>query len=111
MIGKAKPQPPPNPRPPNSASQFAHGNWANVASRFGLAVFYHWGRAVGDDASVPITATYNQPSTWMTATLQQALCPAELVNNIRTVFQPRALSTERHELTLSNQCVSVYVRG
>lgn len=56
---------------------------------FGLAVFYHWGRAVGDDASVPITATYNQPSTWMTATLQHALCPAELVNKTYVPFLSR----------------------
>jgi len=56
---------------------------------FGLAVFYHWGRAVGDDYAVPITATYNQPRTWMTATLQQALCPAELVNKTYVPFFSR----------------------
>lgn len=55
---------------------------------FGLAVFYHWNRAVGDDAALPSTAAYNQPSTWITATLQHALCPAELVNKTYLPFLP-----------------------
>ncbi|MBV7330099.1 DNRLRE domain-containing protein [Chloroflexi bacterium TSY] len=45
---------------------------------FGIAVYHHWMQAVGDDYGWPTNMFYDQPVTWVDATLAGRDCPRRI---------------------------------
>jgi uncharacterized repeat protein (TIGR01451 family) len=46
----------------------------NPCSLFGMAVYHHWFKAVGDDYGMPSGQWYDQPGTWQLARMYSPVC-------------------------------------